>query len=125
MLCQSFPRCHEYKLPTRLAQKPGAQSLPRLSCSDGCKEEFQGCVLIPVGCRQRHDCSLLAEAHVRQAHHLLILRHGLRAVCKVLCGHTSSRQACCKILIEPTNCITFLSAVDICKSEAMLAACQT
>lgn len=68
------------------------QSLPRLSCLDGCKEELQGCVLIPIGCCQRHNCSLLAETHVCQPHHLLVLCHGLRAVCKVLCGHTNSYE---------------------------------
>lgn len=67
-----------------------------LAFSDGSKKELERRVLVPIGCLQGYDRCFLAEAHVRQPQHLLILRHGLRAVCKVLCsaaqnslGHTN------------------------------------
>ena len=57
-----------------------------LAFSDGCKKELERRVLVPIGCLQGYNRCFLAEAHVRQPQDLLILRHGLRAVCKVLCS---------------------------------------
>ena len=57
-----------------------------LAFSDGCKKELERGVLVPIGCLQGYNRCFLAEAHVRQPQHLLILRHGLRAVGKVLCS---------------------------------------
>ena len=57
-----------------------------LAFSDGCKKKLERRIFVPVGCLQGYNCCILAEAHVRQPQHLLILRHGLRAVRKVLCS---------------------------------------